>query len=174
MADRADGNAYHAHLSRAPSYLSEHGPVNTGLESDEDTCPAFGFLRGQHERAVALEFRLRNGNSEWYAYSCLVSFRHDPSVGLLLRFTGDVVLTLILVSGSNLDAPVGEGTVNLTDRGLQRHRVTFVREMDEEELRKASNARPSIDAIDIAEFETVQEMREWLKRRAPAFLRPAW
>jgi hypothetical protein len=171
MADRPDGNAYRARNTRVPSFLGEHTAPEVKADSDEDSCPAFGFLRGQHEKAVLVEFRLRNGNSEWLAYSCLVSFRHNPSAGLLLRFTGDVV-TLVLVSGSNLDVPVGEGTVNLTDRGLQRHRVTFVREMDEEELRKTGDSGPTIDAIDIAEFETVQDMRDWLKRRAPAFLRP--
>ncbi|HJT77872.1 MAG TPA: hypothetical protein VJ739_11785 [Gemmataceae bacterium] len=166
----ADDSKYRVRNPRLPSYLGEHAAPEVGAESDEETCPAFGFLRGQHERAVMLGFRLRNGNSEAFAYSCLVSFRHDPSVGLLLRFTGDG-LTLVLVSGSNLDAPVGEGTVNLTDRGLQRHRVTFLREMDEDELQKAGEGVPTIDGIDIGEFETVQEMRDWLKERAPAFLR---
>jgi hypothetical protein len=170
MADKPDGNVSRHRNPRTPNYLNDYAGPEAGADSDEDTCPAFGFLRGQHERAVALEFRLRNGNSEWFAYSCLVSFRHNPSVGLLLRFTGDV-LTLVLVSGSNLDAAVGEGTVNLTDRGLQRHRVTFIREMDEDELKKAGEAAPTIDGIDIAEFESVQEMREWLKEKAPAFLR---
>jgi hypothetical protein len=173
MVDRPDHSDYRARQPRQPAYLGDHvAALGPGMDSDEATCSAFGFLRGQHERAVMLEFRLRNGNSEWYAYSCLVSLRHDPSVGLLLRFTGDV-LTLVLVSGSNLDVPVGEGTVNLTDRGLQRHRVTFVREMDEEGLRKAGEGGPTIDCIDIAEFETTQDMRVWLKARAPAFLRPS-
>ena len=167
----ADDSNYRARNPRLPSYLGEHAAPEVQVDSDEETCPAFGFLRGQHERGVAVEFRLRNGNSEWFAYSCLVSFRHDPSVGLLLRFTGDA-LTLVLVGGSNLDAPVGEATVNLTDRGLQRHRITFVREMDEEELRRVGSTGPTIDGIDIAEFETIQEMRDWLKERAPAFLRP--
>lgn len=166
----ADDSNYRGRNPRLPAYLGEHVAQEVQAGSDEETCAAFGFLRGQHERGVTLEFRLRNGNSEWFAYSCLVSFRHDPSVGLLLRFTGDV-LTLVLVSGSNLDAPVGEGTVNLTDRGLQRHRITFVREMDEEELRKAGEGEPTIDDIEIGEFETTQDMREWLKERAPAFLR---
>jgi hypothetical protein len=55
---------------------------------------------------------------------------------------------------------------------LQRHRVTFVWEMDEEELRKAGEGAPTIDRIDVAEFETAEEQREWLKKVAPAFLRP--
>ena len=113
---------------------------------------------------MAVEFRLKNGNSEWFPYSCLVSFRYDPSAGLLLKFTGDVV-TLVLISGSNLDAPVGQGQANLTDRGLQRHRILFVREMDEGELRQVGERGPTIDRIDIGEFETADEQREWPKKR---------
>jgi len=30
---------------------------------------------------------------------------------------------------------------------------------------------PTIDRIDIAEFDTVEEQREWLKARAPVFIR---
>jgi hypothetical protein len=55
---------------------------------------------------------------------------------------------------------------------LQRHRIVFVREMDEDELKKVHQKRePTIDRIDIAEFETLEEQREWLKARAPVFVR---
>jgi hypothetical protein len=43
--------------------------------------------------------------------------------------------------------------------------------MDEDELRQVGEGGPTIDAIRIAEFETVKEQRDWLKRHAPAFLR---
>src|SRR5262249_36639621 len=132
--------------------------------------PAFGYLRGLRERALAVEFRFLDGNAEWFAYSCLVSWRYNPSAGLLLKFTGDVT-SLVLIRGSNLDAPVGEGLVNLTDRGLQRHRVTFIREMDEDELRKAGEGEPTIDGFDIAEFESGEELRAWITQHAPAFER---
>ena len=165
---------------RAPLYLREHlsqvesvggngnGP---GAEEEEESCPGFGFLRGLDVRAVAVEFRLRSGNSEWFSYSCLVSWRFNPSAGLLLKFTSGDVTSLVLISGSNLDAPVGQAQVNLTDRGLQRHRILYVREMDEAESRRAGREAPSIDRIDIADFETVEEQNEWLKARAPAFVR---
>ncbi|MBX9581875.1 MAG: hypothetical protein K2X87_16345 [Gemmataceae bacterium] len=96
--------------------------------------------------------------------------RFNPSVGLLLKFTGDVV-TLVLVRGSNLDAPVGGGEVNLTDRGLARHRVVWVREMDEAELRRTGDGGPTVDAIEIAEFESQADLQAWLGKTAPAFLR---
>ena len=53
------------------------------------------------------------------------------------------MVTLVLIRGSNLDALVNH-SVNLTDRGLQRHRIVWVREMDEAELRAAGRgSRPS-------------------------------
>lgn len=77
----------------------------------------------------------------------------------------------MLIRGSNLDAPMGEGSVNLTDRGFQRHRILFVREMDEEELRKAGQGEPTIDRIEVADFESSEELRQWLKQAAPVFAR---
>lgn len=156
------------HLSHGDSAAAKGEGART--EGEEESCPAFGFLRGLDARALAVEFRLRTGDSEWFAYSCLASWRFNPSVGLLLKFTSDVA-SLVLIQGSNLEAPVAQAQVNLTDRGLQRHRIVSIREMDEDELRKARKGEPTIDRIDIAEFETVQEQREWLKARAPAFVR---
>lgn len=140
----------------------------TSANEAEGSCPAFGFLLGTHERALAIEFRFRDGNREWFPYSLLASWRYNPSAGLLLKFTGDLV-TLVLIRGSNLDALVNQGTINLTDRGLQRHRITWVREMDEEELRRVGEGGPTIDRIDVAEFESHSEMKEWLKTHAREF-----
>jgi hypothetical protein len=92
--------------------------------AEEESCAAFGFLRGVRDRGTMLEFRFANGNSDWFAYNLLASFQFNPSVGILLRFGGDVV-TMVLIRGSNLDLPVNDSSVNLTDRGLQRHRITF-------------------------------------------------
>jgi hypothetical protein len=140
-----------------------------GQDSEEGTCPAFGYLRGLAARALAIEFRFRTGDSEWFSYNLLASWRHNPSVGLLLKFTGDVV-TLVLIRGSNLDALVNDA-VNLTDRGLQRHRILWVREMDEDELRRVGEGGPTIDRIEVAEFESGEELQDWLKKKAPAFVR---
>ncbi|HWY87368.1 MAG TPA: hypothetical protein VNX28_11615 [Gemmataceae bacterium] len=139
-------------------------------ETDEESCPAFGYLRGLQDRALAIEFRLRNGDREWYPYSWLGPWRYNPSVGLLLKFTGDIV-TLVLIRGSNLDVHVNDTGVNLTDRGLQRHRILWTREMDEDELHLVGEGMPTIDRIDIAEFESDKEAKEYLKKTAPAFCR---
>jgi len=73
-----------------------------GEDSEKKHCLAFGFLRGLRERALAIEFRFKNGNSDGYSYSLLASWRHNPSVGLLLKFTGGDVITLVLIRGSTL------------------------------------------------------------------------
>jgi hypothetical protein len=139
-------------------------------ESDEQWCAAFGYLRGLREQALMLELRFRNGNREWYPYGLLGPCRYNPSAGLLLRITGDVV-TLVLIRGSNLDALVHQGAVNLTDRGIQRHRILWVREMDEGELRRTPTGEPTIDCIEVGEFESHEVLREWLEHAAPVFLR---
>ena len=149
MNDRSDALAF---LKTPPQPAATAGrPVKERPREEEaveeECCAAFGYLRGLRDRALAIEFRFRDGNSEAFAYSLLASWKFNPSAGLLLKFTGDVV-TLVLIRGSNLDALVNQ-SVNLTDRGLQRHR------------------------IEVAEFESQEEMREWLNKAAPAFVRKA-
>jgi hypothetical protein len=144
--------------------------VHTATESDEESCPAFGFLRGNLERAVAIEFRFRDGNSETFSYSHLVSWKFNPSKGLLLKFTSDVT-TLVLIAGSNLDTMPPGKAINLTDRGLQRHRITHIREMDEDELRLGGKDVPTIDNIKVADFQSHEEHQEWLNKNAAVFLR---
>jgi hypothetical protein len=43
--------------------------------------------------------------------------------------------------------------------------------MDEQELRRVGEGGPTIDRIEVAEFEAQEELREWLKKVAPAFVR---
>ncbi len=139
-------------------------------EAGEASCSAFGYLRGIRERADAVEFRFRDGNSVWFPYGWLGTFQFNPSEGLLLKFSGDLVY-LVLIQGSNLDKPLTESTIDLTHAGLQRHRVLWVREMTEEEIRKVGETGPTIDSITVAEFESHAELKEWLQQNAPAFAR---
>lgn len=138
-------------------------------DGGEGACPAFGYLRGLHERASAIEFRLKDGNSVWFPYNWLGAWKFDPSVGLLLKFSGDLVY-LVLIRGSNLDRPAGESGIDLIRAGLQRHRIIWVREMGEEEVRQAEDHGPTIDSIDIKEFDSQNDLRDWLTQNAPAFL----
>jgi hypothetical protein len=160
-----------------PEHRNSPRPSNTGRprrkesdgESGELSCAAFGYLRGIRERADALELRFQNGNSMWFPYSWLGNWQYNPSDGLLIKFSGDVVY-LILVRGSNLDRPLSDTTTNLTSSGLQRHRIVWMREMSREEARQVGETAPTIDSIDVMEFESNDDLKEWLAKTAPAFL----
>jgi hypothetical protein len=78
---------------------------------------------------------------------------------------------LVLIRGNNLDKPLNEGAINLTTGGLQRHRVVWIREMSEEDIRQVGDSGPTIDRIEVAEFESQAALREWLTKNAPAFVR---
>ena len=77
---------------------------------------------------------------------------------------------LVLIRGSNLDRPLTDSTINLTSAGLQRHRVLWVREMAEEEITSVGETGPTIDSIEVADFESHTALKEWLGKAAPAFL----
>jgi hypothetical protein len=146
------------------------GPLKKdGDGGDEASCAAFGYLRGIRDSSTSVEFRFRSGNSMWFPYSWLGPWRYDPSEGLLLKFSGDVVY-LGLIKGSNLDKPLPDGSINLTNAGLQRSRVLWVREMTGEEIERVGETGPTIDSIEVAEFESHAALKEWLSGKAPAFL----
>lgn len=160
--------------SRDPwiGHLASHVPRMRVSDPDDDgeaACAAFGYLRGIRERASAVELRFLNGNSTWFPYAWLGNWMFDPSEGLLLKFTGDQVY-LVLIRGSNLNRPLVDSTTNLTTSGLQRHRVIWVREMDEDEIRSVGESGPTIDSIDVGQFESQEDLKAWLQTKAPAFV----
>lgn len=145
------------------------GGTVTKDDSGEESCAAFGYLRGIREKADALEVRFRNGTSVWLPYHWLGSWKFNPSNGLLLKFSGDVVY-LVLITGSNLDCPLLDSTTNLTSSGLQRRRIVWMKEMTEEEIRTIGESGPTIDSIRIVEFESNADLIKWLEGHAPSFL----
>jgi hypothetical protein len=149
------------------AYLKSKEPEAEGTEA---SCKAFGYLRGIRDSATSVEFRFLDGNSTWFPYGWMGTWQYNPSEGLLLKFSGDLVY-LVLIRGSNLDKPLNEGAINLTHAGLQRHRVLWVREMTKEEIRQVGETGPTIDSIEIAEFESHAALKEWVGTHAPAFLR---
>jgi hypothetical protein len=68
------------------------------------------------------------------------------------------------------DRPLNEGAIDLIHAGLQRHRVLWVREMTREEIRQVGENGPTSDRIELAEFESNDAFKEWLKRKAPEFV----
>ena len=157
--------------ARHPDKPAAHRPKKEAdVEEAEVSCAAFGYLRGSRDLPGAVEFRFRDGNSAWFPYGWLGPWRYDPSEGLLLKFSGDLVY-LVLIRGSNIDRALNKGSINLTHAGLQRHRVLWVREMTADEIRQVGESGPTIDSIEVAEFESHADLMEWLGTHAPAFVR---
>ena len=163
----------HQERLHGKGHLAGYGTTPAKKESEPDageaSCHAFGYLRGIADRANAVEFRFRDGNSVWFPYGWLGTWKYNPSEGLLLKFSGDLVY-LVLIRGSNLDRPLTDSTINLTSAGLQRHRVLWVKEMTEEEIRQVGETGPTIDSIQVMEFESHEALKDWLGKTAPAFL----
>lgn len=139
-------------------------------DNGEAACVAFGYLRGIRDTGASVEFRLRDGTSMFFPYSSLGPWQYHPSDGLLLTFTGTVVY-LVLIRGANLGKLLKEGSIDLIHAGLQRHRILWVREMAEEEIQQVGDTGPTIDSIEVQEFESNAKAKEWFRKKAPAFLR---
>lgn len=149
--------------------MSQTPKKDGDTDGTEGACQAFGFLRGIRDRADAIEFRFVDGNSIWFPYGWLGVWKFNPSEGLLLKFSGDLVY-LVLIKGSNLNMPLSEGGINLMRSGLQRHRIIWVREMTKEEIQELGDSAPTVDSIEIGECESNEEVRGWVGERAPALL----
>jgi hypothetical protein len=167
-----DKPTHQERLKRALHSGSQSGTPAKEPEAEEAevSCGAFGYLRGIRDLPGSVEFRFRDGNSAWFPYGWLGPWRYNPSEGLLLKFSGDMVY-LVLIRGSNLAKPLNEGAINLTTGGLQRNRVVWIREMSEEDIRQVGDSGPTIDSIQLAEFESQAALKEWLMQNAPAFAR---
>jgi hypothetical protein len=121
--------------------------VTTVVAEEEEETPAFGFLRGIRDRAVNIEFRRDSEGDQFsFPYGWLGPTRHHPSVGIQMLFAGSE-LYLVTVRGRNLNAVVSGLT--LYDRGILRHRVTWVREAAREESRALPDAACVIERITI-------------------------
>ncbi len=49
--------------------------------------------------------------------------------------------------------------------------MLWIREMSEEEIRQVGEKGPTIDSITVGEFESHADLKEWLGKKAPGFLR---
>lgn len=132
-------------------------------EQDEESHAAFGYLRGIRDRAQSLELRFAAGNSKAFAYQCLTEADYLPGTGLLLKFEGHKI-NLVLIEGTNLGLIVNEAA-NLYDRGILRHRVTFLKEMTPLQIRNAGKGEITISRIRIHSHRQDEEPTgiDWLK-----------
>jgi hypothetical protein len=127
------------------SDLKTSGQTRKGKEEDdEESCAAFGYLRGVKDRALTLELRFAAGHSLGYSYSLLSESKYNPSAGIMLKFLAEKVF-LIVIEGSNLNSLVSG--ISLYDRGILRHRITYIQEMRQDQLRRTGEGEPTIDRI---------------------------
>ncbi|HXG11577.1 MAG TPA: hypothetical protein VNK04_17615 [Gemmataceae bacterium] len=128
--------------SAAPRVASARPLPPAGEDEDEAACPSFGYLRGLRERADNIEFRReREGDSLSFPYSWLGPKRYHPSLGIVLLFVGSEMY-LVTLRGRNLNR-LSEAGISLYERGILRHRVTWVREVQREE----SDALPEEECV---------------------------
>ena len=130
---------------------------------DEETCRAFGYLRGMGDQGKSIEFRLESGNRKAFPYSWLGPADYNPSVGVLLKFVGDLVY-LVFIEGSNLNVLVNGG-MSLYERGILRHRITWVREMTRREIEEAGEGEVTVERIRTLSYRPDEQPKsaEWLK-----------
>lgn len=148
-------------MARGATTAEQHKPSVEVAEEEED-CLAFGYLRGIRDRAQSLEFRFANNNRQAFPYGWLGPVQYNPSAGIMLKFVGDLVY-YVLIEGSNLNLLVG-GAISLYDRGILRHRVTWVREMTRHEVQKAGEGEVTVERIHTLSCRPDEEPKgvEWL------------
>ena len=166
-----DANASAKSRKENPSQEGLSGILNAKPVATDSKSDAFGYLENANAQAAAIEFRFGNGNITWFSYAWLGTWHFNPSEGLLLKFSGDLVY-LVLLRGTNLDRPLRKDAISLT-QGLQSHRILWVREQGRETGRapvaETDDAAPIIDRIDIGQFESHDDLKAWLDQIAPAF-----
>lgn len=112
-------------------------------ESDrvgEFSC--FGWLRGARERSVMLELIRKDGHTLGIGYAWIHEMEYDPA-GRIVLHAGERTIT---ISGRNLNHET-RPNVRLFS-ALTRHRVLWVREMDEHRPLDSDDSITMIDSIE--------------------------
>ena len=109
----------------------------------ETDLGAFGWLRGQRERAVMLELRYCDGNIEGLCYAWLERAKFDPSEGITLYLIGKTVK----ITGSNLNAEI-RPNVRLFS-GILRHRVPWIQEANQATAMRAAKDATVVERIEV-------------------------
>lgn len=128
------------------------------------------FCEATANGPTQLSFASATATASGSPFSLLGTWHFNPPEGLLLKFSGDLVY-LVLIRGSALDKPLDDGNIDLIRAGLQRHRVLWVREMGEEDIRQTGDAGPTVNSIEMAGFASHEELKQWMEGHAASFLR---
>lgn len=107
-----------------------------------DDFGTFGFLRGSRERATMLELRKKEGGILAVAYGYIEKAEFDPSDGITLHSAGQK----IRVRGRNLNREI-DPKVRLFE-AICRHRVPWLREVDEPENFAAGESNVIVESIE--------------------------
>ncbi len=115
--------------------------ADSGPDGTED-LGAFGWMRGQRDRAVMLELRKKTGEILAIGYGWIERMEFDPSKGITL-YCGRQT---IHIKGRNLNAEA-RPQVRLY-QGLTRHRVPWIQEADRATQLRSDQNSVVIDAIE--------------------------
>jgi hypothetical protein len=150
-------------LLRSKASLRQQRTTPPSPAADEEQCRAFGYLRGIGDQARSLELRFANGNREAFPYSWLGPAKYNPSAGILMKFVGDLVY-LVVIEGSNLNTLMNNA-ISLYERGILRHRITWVREMARQELENAGEGEAIVERIHMTCCRPDEEPKgvQWLE-----------
>jgi hypothetical protein len=130
-------------LTRFAERFATAAEPQAAESEQEENAGAFGFLRGARERALMLEFRLKDGRALALSYALLDQASFDPSDGIRLKFSGQEIRLAgrLLNERSGPSAPLFDAIV--------RHRVTWIKESSRAELLET---RPNVLIVESISF----------------------
>jgi hypothetical protein len=129
------------YLGRKDEDHPESVAGDAGPDGTED-LGAFGWLRGQRERAVMLELRKKTGDILAISYSWIERMEFNPSQGITLHCGRHT----IRIKGRQLNAEA-RSQVRLF-QGLTRHRVPWIQEADQPTELRADPCTVLVDGIE--------------------------
>lgn len=132
-------------LTRFADRFAQTAESLVAEEGQEENARAFGFLRGARERALMLEFRLKDGRVVALSYALLDRATFDPSEGIRLRFAGEEVR----IAGQALNERLPSGVQPLFELVL-RHKATWIQESSRADFLQAQPGSPIVELISIA------------------------
>jgi hypothetical protein len=112
---------------------------------DSENCGAFGWLRGPKERAIFLEFRLKDGNVFAIGNTWLEKVSYNASEGITLKFTNHTIRIL----GRNFAVQMRPGLSLLN--GILRHKVPWVSQADSAAAMVADKQAVVIERIELVD-----------------------
>lgn len=125
-------------------YIARRDTEPAAVETEPmDNVGAFGWLRGIRDRAIMLELLLKDGSITALDYHLLQRADFNPSDGITLHFGQ----TVVKITGGNLNAESPRGARLFT--GIVRHRVPWVKELDEPAAVEVPKGATVIEAIRI-------------------------